>query len=291
MTPSKITIPDILSRKEKGPKLVVVTAYDATMARLFDEAEVDVLMVGDSLGMLVQGWDNTLPVTIEDMIYHCRCVARSRPRAHIVGDLPFLTYQVSDEQAVGAAGRLLKEGHAESVKLEGGAPVCGAVKRIVQAGIPVMGHLGLTPQAVHQMGGFKVQARTTKHALTLLDDAKALVDAGVYSIVLEGIPSEVAQLVSETVPVPTIGIGAGPHTDGQVLVGYDLLGMYRGRAPRFVRRFAELGDGVVGGARAYAEAVRDGSFPGLEHQFSMASGENLDGAIHYGPVDSSKDVK
>jgi len=279
----KLTIPDILARKGKGPKLVVVTAYDATMARLLDEADVDVLMVGDSLGMLIQGWDTTLPVTLDDMIYHCRCVSRIRPRAHIVGDLPFLSYQVSEEQAVAAAGRLLKEGHAESVKLEGGVAVVKAVRRIVQAGIPVMGHLGLTPQAVHQMGGFKVQARTAKGARALLDDALALVDAGVYSLVLEGIPSEVAQLVTETIPVPTIGIGAGPHTDGQVLVCYDLLGMYRGRAPKFVRRFANLGDGVVEAARGYVSAVREGSFPSTEHEFSMAGGEKLDGDVKYGP--------
>lgn len=285
VTREKVTIPGLRARKGRGEKIAVVTAYDATMARLLDEAEVDVLMVGDSLGMLVQGWDSTLPVTIEQMIYHCQCVTRGRPRAHVVGDLPFLSYQVSEQEAVLSAGRLLKEGQAESVKLEGGRAVAPAVARIVAAGIPVMGHLGLTPQSVHAMGGFRVQARTESEADALLQDARALCEAGVYAIVLEGIPSDVARLVSESIEVPTIGIGAGPHTDGQVLVCYDLLGMYRGHTPKFVRRFAEMGDGVVDAARAYVNAVRDASFPAPEHGFAMRTGEALpeqDPEVKYG---------
>lgn len=275
MTREKITAVSLLQRKGNEKKIVVVTVYDATMARLLEEAEVDVFLVGDSLGMVVQGWDSTLPVTLEQMIYHSQCVARTRPRAHIVCDLPFLSYQASEEQAVLSAGRLLKEGLAESVKLEGGQSVAGAVRRIVDAGIPVMGHLGLTPQSVHQFGGFRVQARTQSAATRLIEDAQALVEAGAYSILMEGIPADVAARVTESVPVPTIGIGAGPHTDGQVLVSYDLLGMYRGLAPKFVRRFAELGDAVVQATRDYAEAVRSGEFPGEAESFRMARGESL----------------
>ncbi len=282
MTREKKTIPALLAQKARGEKITVVTAYDVTMARLLDDAEVDILMVGDSVGMVVQGHDSTLPVTLEQMIYHCQCVARARPAAHICGDLPFLSYQASDEQAVLAAGRLLKEGQAESVKLEGGRAVASAVQRIVRAGIPVMGHLGLTPQSVHAMGGFRVQARTERDVLQLFDDAKALVDAGVYAIVLEGIPSEVATRLTEGLPVPTIGIGAGAHTDGQVLVCYDLLGMYRGHSPKFVRRFAELGDGISAAARSYVAAVRDGSFPAAEHGFAMKAGESLAESVRYG---------
>ncbi|HSC86556.1 MAG TPA: 3-methyl-2-oxobutanoate hydroxymethyltransferase [Polyangiaceae bacterium] len=282
MTREKTTIPDLRARKGQGQKITAVTAYDATMARLLDEAEVDILMVGDSLGMVVQGWDSTLPVTLDQMVYHCQCVARARPRAHIVGDLPFLSYQASEEQAVLSAGRLLQEGHAESVKLEGGRTFAPTIRRVVSAGIPVMGHLGLTPQSVHAMGGFKVQARSEQGARELLADALALESAGVYAIVLEGVPSEVAALVTSRLSVPTIGIGAGPETDGQVLVCYDLLGMYRGRAPKFVRRFAELGDGVVEAARSYRSAVQDGSFPGPQHVFGMSQGEQLPEELRYG---------
>lgn len=278
----KFTTISFRERKAKGEPIVVVTAYDATMARLFDEAGVDALMVGDSLGMVIQGHETTLPVTLDEVVYHCRCVARARPHAHIIGDLPFLSYQASEEEAVRSAGRLLKEGYAESVKLEGGAPVAGAVRRIVDAGIPVMGHLGLTPQSVHQMGGFRVQGRSEEARRRLLEDARILVEAGVYALVLEGIPGPVAAEITALLPVPTIGIGAGAATDGQVLVGHDFLGLYRGLAPKFVRRFAELGDAVVAATKDYASAVRAREFPAAEHSFGLEASPAKE-VTPYGP--------
>lgn len=274
MTRPKMTTTKIQSKKGHS-KLAVATAYDATMARLLDEAGIDVIMVGDSLGMVVQGRDDTLSVTLEDMIYHSRCVTRVRPAAHVVCDLPFMSYQVSPSQALESAGRLVKEGHAESVKLEGGTTVASAVEKIVRAGIPVMGHVGLTPQSVHQLGGFRVQGKTEIDAKRLVDDVRALNEAGVYAIVIEGVPTEVAQLMTERSEVPTIGIGAGPATDGQVLVSYDFLGLYRALSPRFVRRYRALGDEIVEATKAYIEDVRSGVFPSSEHSFSMQEGEDL----------------
>lgn len=286
----KVTVRHIAGRKGSGSPLVVVTAYDATLARLFDEGGADVLMVGDSLGMVVQGHDDTLPVTLDDMIYHARAVTRTRPRAHIVVDLPFLSYQINAERALEAAGELMKRGRAESVKLEGGAALAPTVERLVRAGIPVMGHIGLTPQSVHQFGGFRVQGRTRAAGERLIEDARALEQAGAYAIVLEGIPSEVAQSITRAVAVPTIGIGAGPHTDGQVLVCYDLLGMTRTLRPRFVRHFAELGDAAVDAVRAFGDAVRAGEFPTAEHSFRMAEGESWD-APNVPSADSTEERK
>ena len=268
----KVTTLDVRRRKGRE-KLAVVTAYDATMAALLDAAGLDILMVGDSLGMVVQGDDTTLGVTLSDMVYHCRAVTSCQPRAHVVCDLPFMSYQVSVEQALTSAGVLLKQGRAEAVKLEGGVALAPTVRRLVEAGIPVMGHIGLTPQSVHQMGGFRVQGRTSSAALELLEDAQALEEAGAYAIVLEGMPSEAAAAITAAVGIPTIGIGAGPHTDGQVLVCYDLLGMYRGLAPKFVRHFAELGDAVVRAGQAFAEEIRAGTFPAPEHTFAMERGQ------------------
>ncbi len=245
------------------------------MAGLLDAGGVDILMVGDSLGMVIQGHDNTLSVTLDEMIYHCRSVARARPAAHIVCDLPFLSYQVSVELALQAAGRLLKEGRAESVKLEGGKTVAPAVSKMVAAGIPVMGHIGLTPQSVHQLGGFRVQGKTNQAAQALLEDARALQDAGVYSLVIEGVPADVGKMISDSVSVPTIGIGAGPDTDGQVLVSYDLLGLYQGHTPKFVKRFASLGQTTILAIEQFVEEVRKGTFPADEHNFSMPQGESL----------------
>lgn len=275
MNPDKVTTSTLMSKKSRGEKIVVVTAYDATMAQLIDQGGADVLMVGDSLGMVVQGHDTTLPVTVDDMVYHCRAVTRARPRAHVVCDLPFLSYQVSPEAALLAAGRLVKEGGAESVKLEGGQAVLGSVRKIVEAGVPVMGHLGLTPQSVHQLGGFRVQAKTREAAELLAADARALQEAGAYAIVLEGVPSDVGSYVTGEVSIPTIGIGAGPGTDGQVLVCYDLLGLYPGLSPKFVRRYRELGQEVTGAISEFGQDVRAGRFPGPEHGFAMAKGENL----------------
>jgi 3-methyl-2-oxobutanoate hydroxymethyltransferase len=274
MAGKKVTTTQLLARKGGTEKIAVVTAYDATIARVLDDAGVDVLMVGDSLGMVVQGNDNTLSVTLDEMAYHCRAVVRGAKRAHVVCDLPFMSYQVSPSQALVSAGRLLKEGGAESVKLEGGEISALAVQKIVAAGIPVMGHIGLTPQSVHRMGGFRVQGKTRDAAEVLMRDARALEAAGVYSIVIEGVPSEVAESITRAVKVPTIGIGAGPGTDGQVLVCYDLFGMYGALSPKFVRRFRELGREMTEAAQEYVHAVRDGSFPGPEHSFSMALGEH-----------------
>jgi 3-methyl-2-oxobutanoate hydroxymethyltransferase len=281
----KITASSLRSRKLGGSlvgdKIVAITAYDASFARLLDAAQVDVLMIGDSLGMVVQGSANTLAVTLEDVIYHTRAVARGSSRALIVADLPFMSYQVSPRRALESAGRLVKEGGAEAVKLEGGRSVCAAVTRIVDAGIPVMGHLGLTPQSVNVLGGFKVQARDEAARDRLLADARALERAGVFSLVLEAVPRGVAKWVTESVSVPTIGIGAGPDCDGQVLVCYDLLGLFQGFVPRFVKRYAELGETVTTAVRNYLEEVRAGQFPEDRHSFAdvpRAEGERPDEA-------------
>jgi 3-methyl-2-oxobutanoate hydroxymethyltransferase len=237
------------------------------MARLMDEAGVDVILVGDSLGMVVQGLRNTLPVTLDEICYHGRAVARGTARAHVVGDMPFMSYQVSPAQAVESAGRLLKDGAFESVKIEGGEDFAEHVLRIVRAGVPVMGHVGLLPQSVHALGGFKMQGRGSDAAAQIVADARALEDAGVYAIVLEAVPPDVADQVTRAVGVPTIGIGAGPACDGQVLVCTDLLGMSRDHAPRFAKRFADLGDAIVNAAACYVEEVRSGAFPAEQHVF------------------------
>jgi 3-methyl-2-oxobutanoate hydroxymethyltransferase len=270
MASDKITASVIRARKGHD-KIAVLTAYDATFARIFDAAKIDVLLVGDTLGMVVQGLSNTLAVTLDDVIYHTRAVARGASRALIVGDLPFMSYQVSPEQALTSAGRLVKEGGAEAVKLEGGRSVCAAIARMVDAGIPVMGHLGLLPQSVHAIGGFRVQAKDEAARDRLIADARALEGAGVFSIVLEAIPRTVAKLVTESVSVPTIGIGAGPDCDGQVLVCYDFLGLFQGFVPRFVKRYAELGGTVATAAEAYVREVRAGEFPEDSHSFGSAA--------------------
>jgi 3-methyl-2-oxobutanoate hydroxymethyltransferase len=271
----KITVPILRARKREGPKIALVTAYDATMARLLDEGGADALLVGDSVGMVVQGQANTLAVTLEEMAYHSRAVARASSRAHRVVDLPFMSFQVSSEKALESAGYLVKVGMAEAVKVEGGVTIADHVRRIVDAGIPVMGHVGLTPQSVHAFGGFRVQGKGEDAASRVLSDAKALEQAGAYAIVLEAMPADLARRITETVDVPTIGIGAGPHCDGQVLVCYDLLGMFRDFTPKFVKRYAELGDSVVRATEAYVAEVRSGVFPGPEHSFGMAKPKSL----------------
>jgi 3-methyl-2-oxobutanoate hydroxymethyltransferase len=269
MPPDKVTVPEIRARKSAGPKIAMLTAYDATLGRLLDEGGADILLVGDSLGMVVQGLPNTLPVTVDEICYHGRAVARAARRAQVIGDMPFLSFQVSSEKALEAAGKMLKEGAFEAVKLEGGEAVAETVTRIVSAGIPVMGHVGLTPQSVHAMGGFRVQGKTEDAAGRVLRDAKALEQAGVYAIVLEGLPADLGRRITESVTVPTIGIGAGPFCDGQVLVCYDFLGMYREIRPKFVKRYAELGDAVVEATRAYVRDVQSAAFPTHEHSFGM----------------------
>jgi 3-methyl-2-oxobutanoate hydroxymethyltransferase len=266
---AKITVPAIRARKSAGPKIAMVTAYDATFARLLDEGGADILLVGDSLGMVVQGLSTTIPVTLDDILYHGRAVARGATRAQVVGDMPFMSYQVSPAQALEAAGRMLKEGCYEAVKLEGGVPFAEHVRTMVRAGIPVMGHVGLLPQSVHAMGGFKVQGTQEESAERVLADARALDEAGAYAIVLEGIPMDLAERITRAVSVPTIGIGAGPACDGQVLVCYDLLGMYSEFRPKFVKRFAEIGKNIVGATRDYVAEVQSGTFPSEEHSFGV----------------------
>lgn len=269
--PRKLTVPEIRARKvgasPSGPPLAMVTAYDYTMARLVDEAGVDMVLVGDSLGMVVQGLSNTIPVTLDEICYHGRAVARGLARAHIVGDMPFMSYQVSATQAVESAGKLMKEGAFESVKLEGGEEIAEHVARIVRAGIPVMGHVGLTPQSVHALGGFKVQGRGDDAAEKILADARAIERAGAFAIVLEAVPPDVAARISAEIGIPTIGIGAGAACDGQVLVCTDLLGMLRGHSPKFAKQYAQLGDAIVGAVRSYVSEVQAGTFPGPEHQY------------------------
>lgn len=265
---SKVTAPWVRNCKARGHRVTAVTAYDATFARLLEEGGAEILLVGDSLGMVVQGRPNTLGVTLDEMLYHTRAVARGARRAQVVCDLPFMTYQVSAERALVAAGRAVKEGDAEAVKLEGGTEVAETIRRITQAGIPVMGHVGLTPQAVHRMGGFRVQGRDALEASRLVDDARALEQAGAYALVVEGVPVDVASAITRAVEIPTIGIGAGRGCDGQVLVCYDLLGLFRELKPKFVKRYAELGQAVVEATAAFASEVRSGAFPSDEHSFA-----------------------
>lgn len=263
----KVTIHALRQMKSRGERITMLTAYDATFARLVDDAGIDAVLVGDSLGMVVQGNDSTLPVTMEDVVYHLRAARRGIRRAHLVGDLPFMSYQASVDEAVRNAGRLVSEGGAEAVKLEGGADFAEVVQRITRAGIPVMGHIGLTPQSVHRMGGYVVQGRDEEKARRLLADALALEQAGAYALVLEGIPTELASEITRRLSIPTIGIGAGVHCDGQVLVCYDLLGFNPDFAPKFVKRYLD-GAAVLGGAiRQFAEEVRGGAFPAEEHSF------------------------
>ncbi len=266
---ARVTVNALRAMKARGEKIAMVTAYDATFARLLDTAGADILLVGDSLGMVVQGHDTTLPVTMDHIVYHCAAVARGASRAQIVGDLPFMSYQSSLEQGLLNAGRLMKEGGCHAVKLEGGAQHAALVERLVAAGIPVMGHIGLTPQSVHAFGGFKVQGRDPGGRERLIADAQALEAAGAYAIVLEGIPATIATDVTAAIGIPTIGIGAGAGCDGQVLVCYDLLGMDDAFRPRFVRRFDELGARVRDAVGAYVAAVRDGSFPNDAESFAL----------------------
>jgi 3-methyl-2-oxobutanoate hydroxymethyltransferase len=260
----RVRVPDLKDRKAAGEKISVLTAYDYTMATLLDRAGVDVLLVGDSLGMVVLGYETTLPVTLEMMIHHTRAVSRGARSALVVADMPFLSYQVSVPEAVRNAGRLLQEGGAAAVKLEGGEAVADVVRRLVDVGIPVMGHLGLTPQSVHSVGGFRQQARTAEAAARLMDDAQKLEEAGIFSVVLESIPAEVARTVTKSLSVPTIGIGAGPWCDGQVLVSYDVLGLYEGSVPPFARKYADLAGMISDAATSFVEDVRSGRFPAVE---------------------------
>ncbi len=255
-----MTVPDLQKCKRDGRKLVVVTAYDALFARIVEQAGIDVILVGDSLGVVVQGKSNTLSVTMEEMLYHTKLVAGAAQRSLVIGDMPFLSYQVSQDEAVRNAGRFLQVG-AHAVKVEGGAAVADRVAAMTKIGIPVIGHLGMTPQSVQQFGGYKVQGKGRDRAQQLLDDAQALVAAGASAIVLEAIPAGVAKTVSEALPIPTIGIGAGPHCDGQVLVIYDLLGLFDDFVPKFVKPYGHLKADAIQALRRYKDEVEQGTFP------------------------------
>jgi 3-methyl-2-oxobutanoate hydroxymethyltransferase len=255
-----MTIPEFQRYKHDKKKLIVVTAYDALFTRIVEQAGIEAILVGDSLGVVVQGKATTLSVTMDDMLYHTKLVAGAAQRALVIGDMPFMSYQASHEDALRNAGRFLQAG-AQAIKLEGGAVVVDRVAAMTSIGIPVMGHLGMTPQSVHRYGGYKVQGRESDHALVLLNDAKALEAAGTFAIVLEAIPAELAKTITEQVAIPTVGIGAGPHCDGQVLVLYDLLGLFDEFVPKFVRPYAHLKADALQALRRYKEEVEQGKFP------------------------------
>ena len=269
MAGTPFTIQSFKTAKEKGERITMLTAYDYTTASLLDEAGVDCLLVGDSLGMVMLGYDNTLKVTMDDMIHHTKAVARGTQNAFLIGDMPFLSYHVSVEEAVRNAGRFVQEAGAQAVKLEGGLAIADRIRAIIKAQIPVLGHLGLTPQSVNAMGGYKLQGKDIETARQMIDDALLLQDAGAFGIVLECVPDGLARIITEKLDIPTIGIGAGAQCDGQVLVIQDLLGMFRKMRPKFVKTFAPGGDTTVSAVKEYIEEVRNGSFPAQEHTFHM----------------------
>ena len=266
---SRVTVRDLAQMKVKGEKIPMITAYDYTSARLADAAEIPVVLVGDSLGMVVMGYDSTIQVTLDDMIHHTKMVSRGSQNALIIADLPFMTYQVDPAQALTNAARLIQEGGAQSVKLEGGQSVAETVHRIVECGIPVMGHLGLTPQSINALGGYRVQGRQRKEAVQLLQDAKALEDAGAYAVVLELVPTQLARLISQRLTIPTIGIGAGPGCDGQVQVLHDMLGLFTDFKPKHAKRYANLAEEIKEAFVQYAREVREGEFPTDQQSFTM----------------------
>lgn len=263
----KITVPIILKMKQQGEKIAALTAYDYLLALFLDDAGIDLILVGDSGAMVFSGYESTIPITVDEMIYHTKAASRGVKRALLVADMPFLSFQVSPEEALRNAGRFIKEGGAEAVKMEGGEPLAETVNRVVNAGIPVMGHLGLTPQSINRFGGYKVQARTDQEVDKLISDAIALEQAGVFSIVLEKIPAMAAKKVTEKITIPTIGIGAGPHCDGQILVTHDILGLFEKFRPKFVRVYAEMGREIREACARYAEDVKVKNFPSLEESY------------------------
>ncbi|UCG53733.1 MAG: 3-methyl-2-oxobutanoate hydroxymethyltransferase [Candidatus Latescibacterota bacterium] len=264
----KITINTLLKMKSKSEKIVMLTAYDFQTALLEDRAGVEMILVGDSLGMVVLGYENTLPVTLEEIVHHLKAVSRAKPRALLLGDLPFMSYQASVEDAVRNAGRLLKEGGAEAVKLEGGRRMESVIRAILDADIPVMGHIGLTPQSLHRFGGYRVQGKDPASAEKLVEEAKFLEEIGCFSIVLEGMPWQLAKRITESLEIPTIGIGAGPNCDGQVLVVNDMLGIFEDFSPKFVKRYGEVGREMAKAFTDYVNEVKEGKFPASEHSYS-----------------------
>ncbi len=265
----RVTANDIKAMKAKGEKIPVITAYDYPTARLVDEAEFPIILVGDSLGMVVLGYDSTIPVTMDDMVHHTGAVARGANRALIVADMPFMSFQISSADALRNAGRLVQEGGAQSVKLEGGESVAEEVRRIVGLGIPVMGHVGLTPQSVHRFGGYRVQGKAREQAAQLLRDAQALEEAGAYAVVLELIPSPLARIITQRLTIPTIGIGAGPYCDGQVQVLHDMLGLYPDFVPKHTKQYLRLSELISDALRRYVQEVREGVFPSENESFDM----------------------
>lgn len=263
------TATSFIDAKVKKEKITMLTAYDYSMAKILDEAGIESILVGDSLGMVFQGYNSTLEVTVDDMIYHCRAVARGVKNAMIIGDMPFLSYHISIEESIRNAGRIIQQGRAHAVKLEGGVEVIDKVKAIRAAQIPVMGHIGLTPQSVHVFGGYKVQGRHVEQAQKLIEDAKALEEAGVFAIVLEAIPENLAKIITESINVPTIGIGAGKYCDGQILVTNDLLGMYSDLSPKFVKQYANLSEIIKDAVKQYSTEVKSVEFPEAKHAFSI----------------------
>ena len=278
---SRITVPDLAAMKRRGEKIPMITAYDYTAAILADAAAIPVVLVGDSLGMVALGHDSTIPVTLAEVIHHTKAVARGSRNALIVADLPFMTYQIDPAQALGNAARLLQEGGAHTVKLEGGVSIAPTVRRIVDCDIPVMGHIGVTPQSVNALGGYRVRGRSPEQAAQLLQDALALEAAGAYAVVLELVPAPLARIISQRLTIPTIGIGAGPDCDGQVQVLHDMLGLFTDFVPRHAKQYADLGQIIKGAFEQYAQEVRDGAFPTEKESFAMDESlltwlENLD---------------
>jgi len=265
----RITVSYFRQAKAEKKPVTMLTAYDFPMGKLVDAAGIDSILVGDSLGNVVLGYGSTIPVTMDDMVHHIKAVTRGVSRAMVVGDMPFLSYHLSREESIRNAGRMLQEGGAQAIKLEGGQEIAETIRAIVTAGIPVIGHLGLTPQSVLTMGGYKVQGKDEAAARKLLEDARAVQEAGAFALVLECVPTPLARLITEKLDISTIGIGAGPHCDGQVLVAHDMLGFYGGHSPKFVRRFANLNDEITGALKNYKDEVTSGGFPGPEHGFAM----------------------
>jgi len=264
---AKTTIQDLLKKKSEGKKITMLTAYDYPFAQIVDEAGIDAILVGDSLGMVVQGLDNTLPVTMDEMIYHTKIVARAVRNALVIGDMPFMSYQTGIEDAVRNAGRFLKEAGASAIKLEGGAEVAGQIRAMTRSEIPVMAHIGLTPQSIHRMGGYKVQGKSEEAAKRLIEEAHMVEDAGAFSLLIEAIPMKLAERITKELSIPTIGIGAGPHCDGQVLVLHDVIGMFERFVPKFVKRYASLKDEALKAIMTYRDEVEKGEFPSEEQSF------------------------
>lgn len=273
-SPTKVTTAKLVEMKQKGQRIAALTAYDAPTAKLLNEAGVDVLLVGDSVGNVKLGFENTIPVTVSDILHHVKAVRRGSSRALLVADMPYLSYELDPREAARNAGLLVKEGGAEAVKVEGGIEVAPVVKELLRVNVPVMGHLGLTPQAVHRLGGHRVQGRRPQEAEKMLTDARILEGAGVFAIVLECVPAELAREITRKVSVPTIGIGAGPHCDGQILVVDDMLGLGEGPSPKFVKRYADLRAPMLDAVRRYCDEVRREAFPGPEHAYTSPASQS-----------------